>query len=160
MGNRDPPGRQDRLVRVRLLNTRDVRLLNVVVADFEATSQYHDELMRELQLIQASGSADGRLADLTRTLVAEFSGFAPAIRDAVDEAADRGEQRVDIAVRVPADLRFWLVKFRDHFREIDVYCQGGHLLTLGSPMVAVAFREWFLGQFISQLDGEEPSPYC
>jgi hypothetical protein len=146
-------------VRVRLLSTRDVRLLNVVVRDFEITSQYHDELMRELQLLQAGPSADGRLAELGRILVAEFSGFSPAIRNAVDDAAERGDTNVDISVRVPADLHFWLIKFRDHFREIDAFCEAGMLLTLGSPLVAVAFREWFLGQFIAQLEGEEPTPY-
>jgi hypothetical protein len=141
------------------LVVRNIQLRGVNVADFQHTSQYHDELIRELHLIQAGDSAEGRLAEVTRTLLAEFTSFSPGIRAAIDDAAERGETVIDIDVRVPVHLRAWLEHFRDHFREIDLYCQAGFLLSLGSPAVAVACREWFLGQFIEQLDGQSPTPY-
>lgn len=137
----------------------DVRLIGVVVEHFELTSQFHDELIRELRLIQVGDTTEGRLAELTDRLLTEFANFSPALREAVDEAAGQGRVTVDINVAVPVHLRSWLVRFRDHFREIDDYCDAGLLLSLGSPAPTVAFREWFLGQFIEQLDGLQPTPY-
>jgi anti-anti-sigma factor len=44
--------------------------------------------------------------------------------------------------------------------EVDDYCRArGHLLTLVPPDDAVAYRHWFLGEFIGQIGGAEPVPW-
>ena len=129
------------------------------MSHFRETSQYHDELMRELRLIVDTPSSSRRLNQLAATLLTEFSDFAPSIREAVERADARGEQSVDLCVRVTRDLRHWLVQFRDHFREIDAFSEAGLLLALGSPGVALVFREWLFGELIDQIDGKEPQAY-
>lgn len=137
----------------------DVHLNGIVIAHFHETSQYHDELMRELRLVQLSPSDDARLNELAAKLLSEFVDFAPSLRQAVAVAEDRGDVTVDLSIRIAPQLRPWLVEFRDHFREIDAFCDIGLLLALGSPGVAVLFREWLLGQLIDQIDGRPPQSY-
>ena len=40
--------------------------------------------------------------------------------------------------------------------EADVFCREGELLTLATPADEVAFRRWFLNEFVRQLRGEPP----
>ena len=40
--------------------------------------------------------------------------------------------------------------------EADEFCRRGELLTLATPPEYVAFREWFLGEIVRQLDGQPP----
>jgi hypothetical protein len=145
--------------RVEEVAAIDVHLHGILVQHFHETSQYHDELMRELRLVQLSPSDDARLNELATKLLNEFVDFAPTLREAVAVAEDRGDTTVNLSIRIAPGLRPWLVEFRDHFREIDAFCEIGLLLALGSPGVAVVFREWLLGQLIGQIDGQAPQPY-
>ena len=145
--------------RIEDARVQEVHLRNIVVAHFHATSQYHDELMRELRLIQASPTNDARLNELAELLVSEFFDFVPAIREAVERAELAGRTELDLTVFIAPETRRWLMRFRDHFREIDAFCEMGRLLALGSPGVAVVFREWILGELISQLEGGPPHAY-
>ncbi len=44
--------------------------------------------------------------------------------------------------------------------EADDYCRAGqHLLTLVTPPEALAFRRWYLGEFVRQIAGEQPRPW-
>ena len=44
--------------------------------------------------------------------------------------------------------------------EADDYCRAGEtLLTLATPAPALAFRRWFLGEFVRQAAGEPPRPW-
>jgi hypothetical protein len=140
-------------------STCEVVLRGVFIPHFEETSQYHDELMRELRMIVANPTGNARLNELADMLLREFHDYAPTIREAVWEVEDRGLDFVELRLRVSLDSRQWLVQFRDHFREMDAFSQSGMLLVLGSPGVAVVFREWILGELIDQIDGKEPQPY-
>ncbi len=39
------------------------------------------------------------------------------------------------------------------------YCRRGTLLALAAPAEVVALREWSLGEFLRQLDGQPPTPW-
>jgi hypothetical protein len=44
--------------------------------------------------------------------------------------------------------------------EVDEFCrQGKHLLTLATPPELVAYRRWYLGEFIAQLAGRPATPW-
>jgi hypothetical protein len=43
--------------------------------------------------------------------------------------------------------------------EADEYCRSDQLLTLATPPTLVAFRRWYLGEFIAQIDGRPPQPW-
>ena len=44
--------------------------------------------------------------------------------------------------------------------EADDYCRRGELLTLATPPELVAFRNWYLGQVVEQIDGRPPTPWA
>ncbi len=41
----------------------------------------------------------------------------------------------------------------------DEYCREGALLTCAPPPSAVRFREWYLNEFVVQIDGHPPTPW-
>ncbi|MBA2438213.1 MAG: hypothetical protein H0V52_07665, partial [Acidimicrobiia bacterium] len=44
--------------------------------------------------------------------------------------------------------------------ESDEFCKKGeHLLTLTTPAEPLALRRWFLGEFVAQIDGADPTPW-
>lgn len=44
--------------------------------------------------------------------------------------------------------------------EADAFCSAGQrLITLASPPDQIAFRHWYLGEFIAQLAGGAPTPW-
>lgn len=51
------------------------------------------------------------------------------------------------------------MRLADLLAQADDYCRQGELLTVAPPADAVAFRQWFLGEFASQIDGAPPRPW-
>ena len=51
------------------------------------------------------------------------------------------------------------VELRSTLAEADEFCRRGELLTLATPPEYVAFREWFLGEIVRQLEGKPPTPW-
>jgi hypothetical protein len=47
----------------------------------------------------------------------------------------------------------------DMLDEADAFCRGGDLLMLATPDDQVAFRRWFLAEFVTQLGGGAPTPW-
>ena len=46
------------------------------------------------------------------------------------------------------------------FDEADDYCRAGeHLLSLATPPEALAFRKWFINEFVAQIGGSAPVPW-
>ena len=72
----------------------------------------------------------------------------------------RGKASVDY-VSIPEMRRVFVVI--DHMQamldEADEFCRHSDLLTLATPADLVAFRRWFLGEIIRQLDGGAPRPW-
>ncbi len=43
--------------------------------------------------------------------------------------------------------------------EANEFCRSGDLLTLDTPPDVLAFRQWFLAEFVAQLAGSAPTPW-
>jgi len=58
---------------------------------------------------------------------------------------------------VPADVGGASVALGVMLDEADAYCrEGRHLLTLSTPPEALAYRRWYLLQFVDQVAGRPP----
>ena len=142
-----------------------VHLLNLPVRLAARSQQHFEELMREFILI-ATGHREGqsehavpaRLMTLVETLVQQFGAVAGPAEERLADAIDRGDQVIDDHVlEVPAEAGPAAQALGDLINEADEYCRRGqHLLTLATPPDCVAYRNWYLGQVITQLQGATP----
>jgi hypothetical protein len=135
--------------------------------DLHARAAEHgEELRREFTLIAAqlqhegSASVPRRLVELIDTLRGRYAGFSTDQEDALEAAIAAGRSSIDLTFRVPADVGEAAVALGAMLDDADEYCrEGKHLLTLATPPDLVAYRQWYLGQFIEQSRGGPPAPW-
>ena len=142
-----------------------VRLIRFPL-DLAAESTEHFEgLKREFALLamRAPESAEvpKRLLDLVAALTDRYAGLTEATNRERDEAIARGETVSDeLSYTVPPAVADACVDLASMLDDADEYCrQGELLLTLATPPQLVAFRRWYLGEFVAQLQGEPPLPW-
>jgi len=143
----------------------EVHLIAFPVRLAARSQQHFEELMREFVLIAAGhhrGDSDqevpARLMSLVETLVQQFGAVAGPAEERLADAIERGDEVIDDHVlEVPAEAGPAAQALGDLIDEADEYCRRGkHLLTLATPADCVAYRNWYLGQVISQIQGAAP----
>ncbi len=131
-------------------------------------SEHMQDLQREFVLI-ADGLQHGhegaalprRLLDLVDALQKRYGGFTEAQEDQLDEAHRAGVGTIDLTFRVPADAAEAAVALGVLLDDADAFCrEGRHLLTLATPPELVAYRRWYLQQFVDQIAGHRPVPWA
>ncbi len=140
----------------------EVRLLEVPLDVLARARERKDGLTREFALIATSLPSDAvpaRLLRLARDLRSRYGGHTMGPQEQIDNAMDRGEQSIDVAFTVPAAARHAAVELLRVLDEADDFCRSGDLLMLAAPPELVRFRQWYLGEFIRQIDGEPPTPW-
>jgi hypothetical protein len=142
----------------------ELHLLRLPVALAARTRQHFEGLMREFQLIAASSAGDSqhqvpvRLTQLVDALTGQFAGVNTDADERLEDAMDQQVEEIeDHVLLLPAEAAEASTALGALIDEADEYCrQGEHLLTLASPSDCVAYREWYLGQVVSQLAGGQP----
>ena len=142
----------------------EVRLLAMSVSAYRHSSAHHDELFREFALIHGRDPSEShevprRLLALVEELDQRFGGFTSAAQSEIAAALERGDEAIDITYHVPPETREATMRLADLLARADDYCRQGELLTVAPPTDAVAFRDWFLGEFVAQIDGAAPTPW-
>lgn len=143
----------------------EVRLLRFPLDVHRRSTEAFEGLRREFQLIALRGpEADDvpeRLLRLVDALAVEYQGLNVEADSARDAAAERGDREVsELVYRVPPAVPGACIALSEMVDEADEFCrQGDLLLTLASPPEAVAFRRWYLGEFVAQMNGEPPLPW-
>jgi len=142
----------------------EVRLLALDLAELHQAEAHHDELFREFALIAAGDPVAGhevpaRLLALIEELTERFAGFTAGPQEELATAAARGDKEVDIVFTVPREVDEAVTRFAELLTAADDYCRQGDLLTLATPPDAVTFRNWYLGEFVAQSRGSDPTPW-
>jgi hypothetical protein len=142
----------------------EIRLLHLSLDAYRHAAEHHDELLREFALIQSREPSEGhtvprRLLGLIEALTTEYGAMTAMPRADIDAAIERGDDSVDLTYVLPVSIGPAIVHLVDLLRETDEYCRHGDLLTLAPPPDAVAFREWFLLEFVNQVHGRPPTPW-
>jgi hypothetical protein len=76
------------------------------------------------------------------------------------EAEQRGESEIDLEYRLPAQIGPAVARIDVLLDEADAYCrEGEQLLSLAPSRESVAYRKWFLGEFVRQVAGEPAVPW-
>jgi hypothetical protein len=144
-----------------------VRLLGLPVALHARASEHGEELQREFVLIaeglqhpDARAELPHRLLALIENLQGRYSGFTIEQEDLLDAAVRTGRASIDLTFQVPRDAAEAATTLGRMLDEADAYCrEGKHLLTLATPPDLVAYRRWYLGEFVSQIAGHAPKPW-
>lgn len=142
-----------------------VRLLRLPLGLYREASEHQDELQREFALIQNSLSLDDtavpvRLLRLVDQLNAVFAAFSAEPQANLVAALERNDTTIDLQYQIPPTAKPGCISLRALLDEADEYCRhGDHLLTLATRSEIVALRRWFLGEFVAQIDGVEPTPW-
>lgn len=135
----------------------EVRILGLPVALEVAAAAALDELLREFfHLREDSGSVPSRLLALRDEITARFGTYTAAARDRILEAQRDDEGTVDLTYLVPQEAVDAAAAMDSLLDEADAFCAEGDLLTMALPARLVAFRRWYLGEFVRQARGEEP----
>ena len=151
-----------------------VRVFGLPLPIHARAQEHADALRREFQLIaeqmhgehaqeggtDPSTSVPPRLLKLIETLGQQYSGFTLEQEDRIDAGIAAGEPSVDLEFQVPASAAQAALALGEMLDEADAYCrEGRHLLTLATPPDLVAYRRWYLDEFIRQIAGEAPRPW-
>jgi hypothetical protein len=149
---------------------RTVRLLRIPLPVQMRSTEHFDGLMREFALIAMDADRDGdpssrhvpaRLLDLVAELTQQYSSFTADVTAERDAAIARGESEIDLTYRVPVSVVDATRRLEVLLDEVDDYCRSGqHLITLETPPESRAFREWYLSEFVAQIEqGRDPVPW-
>jgi anti-anti-sigma factor len=139
-----------------------VRVIGLPVDIWQRASSHQEAIQREFEIISAGQPAHS-VPNRLQKLIEEFDGrFGEGNeRDELQAAGHQGATKKDLCFRVPQLAAVAARRFGSMWAEVDAYCQSGdHLMTLATPPELVAFREWFLGEFIKQIEtGAEPTSW-
>ncbi len=139
-----------------------VRILGLPLDVYQRASEHSDELLREFALIREDNSerVPDRLLSLMDELRARFGAFTAAPTSALHDALARDEEQIDLVYVVPPEAADAAVRLGTLLDEADEFCRAGELLTLATVPEGVAFRRWFLEEFVSQIGGRPPRPWA
>jgi hypothetical protein len=146
-----------------------VVLRGLPVAVHARASEHGQELQREFTLLHlqlerqaaagdavrsAEGDVPRRLVELVEALQGRYAGYTTEQEDQLEAAIEQGVDSLDLTFRVPPDAAAASVDLGEMLDEADAYCrEGRHLLTLATPPEALAYRQWYLQQFVDQIAG-------
>jgi hypothetical protein len=145
-----------------------VQILGLPVALHARAAEHGEELQREFALIvqgrehsPEQRDMPGRLLALIDDLQRGYSGFTTEQEDLLDAAIRSGRHTLDLTFHVPPGASDAAVAVEALLDEADEYCRDGkHLLTLATPPELVAYRRWYLREFVEQIAGAAPTPWA
>lgn len=146
----------------------DVHLLRMPVDVWARAQEHSNELQREFALMAMSSTSDdphgavpARLLSLVQRLRGQYAAQTSEQEQLLLAALEDDVLVLDdLVYRVPPAVADACLEVGAMFDQADAYCrEGRHLLTLTTPDDLVAFRHWFLGEFVRQVAGEQPTPW-
>jgi hypothetical protein len=143
-----------------------VRILDFPLLLWVRAQEHQDDLVREFTLIaldpdttESRRSVPASFLTLVEAVSRRYGGTTVAADVTRDDALARGERSVDLDYVVPPAARAAALDLGAMLDLADEFCRSEHLLTLETPLVARRFRDWFLGEFVAQIDGAAPTPW-
>jgi anti-sigma regulatory factor (Ser/Thr protein kinase) len=138
-----------------------VRLLNLPVELFSHLRQHFNELGRELRLLAITDPERYPTAvEFTEVfLQVEHERRHVTGLEALDEAVDAGREHVDLTYRVPESAPASMERLSEMLDEIYRNLAHESLLAVRPSRDLQALQHWYLGEFVRQARGEEPTPW-
>lgn len=138
----------------------EVHILGLPLDVWAQADEHVDGLLREFSLIAASRRRGGeahlpqQLLALVDELERDYAALTVEQQSQLVAAAEEGRATVDLVYRVPPTLSQAFLRLAEVLDDADRYCrEGEYLLNLATPPEALAFRRWYLGEFLRQIEG-------
>ncbi len=142
-----------------------VRLINFPLLVHERARQHSEAMRREFQLIFGQASSDpmsvpSRLLDLSRALSSRYEGITEEQELRMEQGLAAGLTTLDkFVIQAPVHAAEGARQLGEVLDEADEFCRRGELLTLATPPDLVAYRKWYLDNFVDQCTGGPPVPW-
>lgn len=140
-----------------------VRLLGVPLRLWARAAERHQELLRECALLlvgaRSGGHPPARLVAISSEIEARYGALSADQTALRENALAEGHEQVDLEFAVPTAIRDVALGLAGVLEEVDEFCRTDQMLLLETPPDIQAFRAWYLGQVIDQIDGGEPYPW-
>ncbi len=140
-----------------------VHLIGLPLDVHRRYGEHQEALRRELAFVEHARSPDAapaRLQALTEDLRERYGATTQAQNEQIDAALAAGDATIDLAFELPDDITDAVQRLGHLLAELDEFCREGELLTLVTPPDLLAYREWFLEEFLRQAqEGEAPRPW-
>lgn len=142
-----------------------VRILGLPLQLHARAQQQAEGMRREFTYIveQAREHADAvpsRLLHLSALLSQRYDGFTSAQEEQIDDGVEAGDLQLDeLVFELPAHAGEAAAELGRVLDEADEFCRDGQLLMLATPPDLVAYRQWYLENFIAQCAGGQPIPW-
>lgn len=138
----------------------EVHLLGVPVDTWMRASAHQESLQREFEIL-VSREPDHQIPRALIELIEDLRGRFHRQRDQslgpLLAAAETGEPFADVTMELPHEAAASLRELNAMLDAADEFCrEGGRLLTQVTPPDLLGFRHWFLGEVLSQLEGNDP----
>ena len=151
-----PHGDRDELVAVRILGL-PLDLLG-------RARQHQDSLEREFRLITLARPEErthvtARLLNVIEELTERFGATGREWREQIEAAQARADRTIDLVAWVPPAAAGASRRLAALLAEADDFCRRGDLLNLATPPDCVELRRWYLGEFVAQVGGADPTPW-
>lgn len=142
----------------------EVRLLRLPIPLMLASREHHDGLVREFRLLALAGrvqesDAPARFVELVEILGQQYGASRTRRDEELDAAMAAGRETVDLVDRVPATAATAVHGLRALMAEADAYCEQAMLMTLPRPPLLLEFGDWYLDQYVTQIDGGPATPW-
>jgi hypothetical protein len=141
----------------------------VVLRDFplllmQRAQQHSESLVREFALIVHGADDEDtrvpqRLLDLAAESERRYSGMNPEAQALAEAAIEQGIEFIDVEVHVPPSFKQEVIDAVPVLLEVEEYCRTGQLLSLVTPPDLRLFWEWYLLEFVRQIDGLPPNSW-
>lgn len=143
----------------------DVTLIHAPVQLIAEEERRQRDLVREFALMRIGASNDGgppvhfELLSLLDSLDHYRDQMEPGLA-ALEDSYLRGEDATTVTFHVPVAVSAVIDRLRSVFERVDIYSgDDAHLLTLPPTPSAKRMRHWYLGEFVRQIDGAQPTPW-
>jgi hypothetical protein len=141
-----------------------IRLVDYPVALANRAGRHYEAIQREFALIHFSddatkASVPARLLEVAERTHATLESGEIIDREQVETSIEQGTGTITVDLRMPRAAGVVMAELVGLLVEADDFCRDGDLITVAMPPECREFREWFLGEFSRQADGEPPIPW-
>jgi hypothetical protein len=140
----------------------EIRIIGLPLALHRRVTEHYDELLREFTLLVGAESpalhtVPARLTALAEEVTDRFSGFTTEPESALAAALDSDAETIDLVYQLPPEVGDASARLDLLLDEAEEFClAGAELLTLAAPPDVLAYRRWFLWEFMDQIAGRPP----
>jgi anti-sigma regulatory factor (Ser/Thr protein kinase) len=138
-----------------------IQLIGMPVQLFAHFRRRYNELRRELRLLSLAHGTDYPIARELSELFLQVEAERRQAQgvSALDTAIEAGVDQVDLEYDIPPSAPASMSRMLEMLEKADAFCREQRLLALAASPQQLDLQRWYLGEFVRQAEGGEPTPW-